>query len=69
MWGRRRNGLHDNFNPAVSVPFLVAADNLVGFFKRAGESEEKIVRISDISQPSIPWVVLGFGGVFSQLLL
>ena len=26
MWGRRRNGLHDNFNPAVSGPFLVAAD-------------------------------------------
>jgi len=40
----------------------------VGFFKRAGESEEKIVRIADISQPSIPWVVLGFGGMFSQFL-
>jgi hypothetical protein len=27
MWGRRRHGLHDNFNPAVSMQFLVAADN------------------------------------------
>jgi len=26
MWGRRRNGLHDNFNLAVYVQFLVAAD-------------------------------------------
>jgi hypothetical protein len=26
IWGRRRNGLHDNFNPAVSVQFLVTAD-------------------------------------------
>ena len=26
MWGRRRNGLHDHFNLAVYVQFLVAAD-------------------------------------------
>ena len=29
MWGRRRNGLHDNFNLAVYVQFLVAADILL----------------------------------------
>gem|GEM_PF-5999114 len=27
IWGRRRNGLHDNFNPAVYVQFLATADN------------------------------------------
>ena len=26
MWGRRRNGLTNNFTPAVYVQFLVAAD-------------------------------------------
>ena len=26
MWGRRRNGLTDNFTLAVYVQFLVAAD-------------------------------------------
>jgi hypothetical protein len=26
MWGRRRNGLPDNFTLAVSMQFLVAAD-------------------------------------------
>ena len=26
MWGRRRNGLHDNFNLAVYVQFQVTAD-------------------------------------------
>jgi hypothetical protein len=27
MWGRRRNGLTDNFTLAVYIQFLVAADN------------------------------------------
>jgi len=27
MWGRRRNGLTDNFTLAVDIQFLVAADS------------------------------------------
>ena len=36
MWGRRRNGLTDNFTLAVYMQFLVAADTQVALPKSGG---------------------------------